>query len=250
MRRVRGSRSATTGAVAAAVIGIAIAALSACANGAVAEGPMPTPVPTDAAAEVVSVPMPEFAPWPEGDPFSEEQSEAARLANADSQWQGVLATYPNAVRPEVAFEGYVTDANRVDVMRACYEAAGLPIDEGHSGSPDGPVTSIGTSTSNEAEAIAAYACSVAHPTKVVSGPPNDAQLGWIYDYMVEYYAPCFEANGIEVPAPPSRADWVANWPNPGWFPSHEGGFSDPEFDAALSEACVDPDTARLSGLVG
>ena len=163
MRGVRSSRSTATSAAAALLV---MSGLTACANGAVADEPPTTAEATDAAAQIVSIPMPDFEPWPEGDPFTEEDAEAARLANADSDWQGVLATYPDAVRPEVAFEGYVTQSTSVEVMRACYEAAGLPIDEGRSGpDPDDPVLSISTSTDTPEEAIAAYACRVAHPHK-------------------------------------------------------------------------------------
>ena len=78
----------------------------------------------------------------------------------------MLANYPDAVRPEVAFEGHVTQSSSVEVMRACYEAAGLPIDEGRAGSdPDDPVLSISTFADTREEAIAAYACGVAHPTR-------------------------------------------------------------------------------------
>ena len=84
---------------------------------------------------------------------------------------------------------------------------------------------------------------------MTSGPPNEAQLGWIYDYFTEYYGPCFEANDIVVPPAPSRAEFIANWPNPGWFPSDDRAVADPERDAALAEACVDPDTAIMSGVV-
>ncbi|KRC61203.1 hypothetical protein ASE14_09760 [Agromyces sp. Root81] len=230
---------------------IILAALTAC-SGAGADEATPTPDATDAAAQIVSIPMPEFAPWPAGDPFTEADIEAARIAEADRDWAGVLMSYPDAVRPEVVFEAYVTDENRVDVMRACYEAAGLPIDEGRTGTdPDSPVDAIGTSTSTVEEAIAAYSCRVAHPNKRTSGPPNAEQLGWIHDYLTEYYGPCLEANGIEVPPAPPRAEFVANWPNQGWFPSvgdHPMAM-DAEWDAALAEACVDPDTAIMTGLV-
>ena len=238
---------------AAAAAMTALAALSGCTGASTGAGDATaTPEPTDAAAQVVSIPMPEFAPWPASDPFTEADIEAARIAEADRDWQGVLGSYPDAVRPEVVFEAYVTDENRVDVMRACYEAAGLPIDEGRTGTdPDSPVDAIGTSTTTVEEAIAAHSCRVAHPNKRTSGPPNAEQLGWIYDYLTEYYVPCFEANDIVVPTAPSRDEFVANWPNQGWFPSNGDHpmAMDAEWSAAISEACVDPDTAIMTGLV-
>jgi hypothetical protein len=241
---------------AATVALMALAALTGCAAGigigiGIGDGvgeAKATPEPTDAADQVVSIPMPEFEPWPAGDPFTDADVEAARIADADRDWQGVIARFPDAVRPEVAFE-YVTEANRVDVRRACFEAAGLPIEEGRSGSPDGPVVSVNATTTTTAQEVAAYTCRVAHPDKRTSGPPNAEQLGWIYDYLTEYYVPCYAVNDIVVPPAPPREEFVANWPNQGWFPSNTRPMPDPEWDAALSKACVDADTAIMTGLV-
>ncbi|WP_136707019.1 hypothetical protein [Agromyces sp. H66] len=202
--------------------------------------------PTDPTPAVVSIEMPDLAPYPEPDPpLTEAESETRRLEDADLLWQGVLASHPNAVRPEVAFEGHVTDENRIEVLRACYEAAGLQIDEGRtSGNPDGPPDAIGWSGSGEADVVAGYACAVAHPTKITNPGPNDAELEWIYDYLTDFYAPCLEANGIEVPESPGRDNWVETWPGYVWFPSagDDERFWEPEMDAALREACPDPDT--------
>lgn len=204
-------------------------------------------------ASVVSIEMPDWAPYPESDPpLTEAQSEAKRLEDADARWQAVLASYPDAVRPADAFAGYVTDENRVEVFRECYEAGGLQVDEGRSaGNTDGPPDSIGWSGSgSEAELIAAYTCDTAHPTKITSPGPNDAELGWIYDYLTEFYAPCLAANGIEVPEPPGREVWVDTYPGFVWFPSvgDDERFMDREMDAALREACPNPDTYVLTVL--
>ena len=190
--------------------------------------------------------MPELAPYPESDPpLTEAESETKRLEDADQRWLGVLSSYPEAVRPEVTFAGYVTDENRIGELRACYEAAGLQIDEGRTaGNPDGPPDSIGWSGGGEAEVIAGYACDTAHPTKITHPGANDAELGWIYDYLTAFYAPCLAANGIAVPEPPGRDVWVDTWPGYVWFPSagDDQRFWEPEMDAALQEACPDPDT--------
>jgi hypothetical protein len=218
--------------------------LSACT--APPSGGESTATPTDPTSAVVSIEMPDLAPYPEPDsPLTEAESEAKRLEAADQQWQGVLSSYPEAVRPTVTFEGYVTDENRNEVLRACYEAAGLQIEEGRtSENLGGPPDSVGWSGQGEADVIAGYACATAHPTKITSPGPNDAELGWIYDYLTNFYAPCLEANGIEVPEPPGRDVWVQTWPGYVWFPSagDDQRFWEPEMDAALQEACPDPDT--------
>jgi hypothetical protein len=243
----RGISSAIgTGMVAAAILGV----LTACASGQVADPPGARATATDAAADVVSIPMPEFEPWPANDPITEADVEAQRLAAADGAWQTVISTYPDAVRPDIPVEGVVTGSNWIEVLGGCLEAAGVPVDEGRSSpEPDAPVTGLSPAPTTEAQAVAVYACHVAHPNEAHVAP-NAAQLGWIYDYLIEYYVPCFEANGISVPPPPSRAEFVAEWPNQGWWPSIDRPTPDPEWDAALTEACVDSDTALLTGLVG
>lgn len=236
--------------------GIALAAaslfaLTACATPSAADD-VDEVAPTGPAS-VVSIEMPDWAPYPESDPpLTEAQSEAKRLADADARWQAVLASYPDAVRPEDAFAGHVTDENRVEVLRECYEAGGLQVDEGRTaGNTDGPPDSISWSGSgSEAELIAAYACDTAHPTKITDPGPNDAELGWVYDYLTEFYAPCLAANGIEVPEPPGRDIWVETYPGFVWFPSagNDERFMEREMDAALQEACPDPDTYVLTVL--
>ena len=44
---------------------------------------------------------------------------------------------------------------------------------------------------------------------------------------------------------------MAKWPNQGWFPmiGNHPMAMDAEWDAALSKACVDADTAIMTGLV-
>lgn len=222
---------------------VSVFLLTACAG--LPSGGMPEPTATESASAIVSIEMPELAPYPESDPpLTEAESEMKRLEETERRWQGVLAVYPEAVRPEVTFEGYLTDEDRNEVMRACYEAAGLHVEESRTAeNTDGPPDSIGWSGDGEADVVAAYACDAAHPTRIADPGPNDAELGWIYDYLTDFYAPCLAANGIAVPEPPGRDIWVDTWPGYVWFPSvgDDPRFWDPEMEAALREACPDPD---------
>jgi len=205
--------------------------------------PAPASDPVDA---IVSIAVPEFAPIPAPDPpLTEAESEAERLRQVELKWQGVLAQYPDAVRPAVAFEGYLTDENQDEVLKACYEAAGLPVQS--TSADEGGSSGLSYSASTEAELIAGWACNAAHTTKTTTPPQNDAELGWVYDYLTSFYAPCLEANGITVEPAPERDVWVESWPGSGWFPSPAADrrFLDREMDAALHEACPDPDTYRL-----
>ncbi|WP_157428060.1 hypothetical protein [Agromyces salentinus] len=207
----------------------------------------PTAAASDPVDAIVSIPAPEFAPVPAPDqPLSEAQSEAERITQLELKWQGVLAQYPDAVRPEVAFEGYLTDEDEAAVLGACYEDADLSV------VPSTPADTAGYSglnysASTEADLIAGWACNAAHSTKATTPPPNDDELGWVYDYLTSFYAPCLEANGITVESAPDRDAWIESWPEFGWFPSAAADqrFLDREMDAALHEACPDPGTYRL-----
>ncbi|MEI5582803.1 MULTISPECIES: hypothetical protein [unclassified Agromyces] len=128
-------------------------------------------------------------------------------------------------------------------MTACLEAAGVPVERGY-GSADqsGPVLSVHPLPETEAQAVAGYACDAAHPVRVVSGGPNDAELGWIFDYLTEFTAPCYAANGYDNPPPPSREEWVSKWPEFVWFPSPGDMVLEPEVQAALDEACPHADS--------
>lgn len=188
----------------------------------------------DPARVAVSLELPDLGVLPVADPpLTESQSEAARLEQVEEAWQQLLVRYPTAVRPEVSF-GYVTDETRVETIRACFTAAGLPIDEGRDA--DGQVVSIGTSTANEAEAIAQFICVTAHPTKIASAGPNEAERGWFFDYLTEFTVPCLAANGIETEPSPTREEFIANWPNQGWYPTVVMS-ADAAWDASLEAAC-------------
>jgi hypothetical protein len=131
----------------------------------------------------------------------------------------------------------VTEANRIEVMSACYAAAGIPIDYGTNS--NGEIVGLGTSTNTEAEAVSAYECGATHPSKPWPYPSPE-QLGYIYDYLVRFIVPCYEANGITNPPPPSREGFVGNWPNQGWFPTSGDLPLHPPDEAALNAACPLP----------
>ncbi|RXZ51855.1 hypothetical protein [Agromyces binzhouensis] len=234
-------RSVRTALVATSAL--AVITLTACAASAPPDDPDPTP---DAAAEtsLVLIPMPDLDPVPDpAPPLTETESEAARLADADAQWTALLMTYPDAVRPADPFAGYITEADRLDVRRDCYDAEGLAIEEGFAATdPDGPAISISAQPQDEVEAIAAWTCEATHPIERTAAGPTEAELGWIYDYLVAYSAPCLEANGIDNPPPAPRDEWVGKWPDYVWFPSTGTAPIEPEREQALFELCLDVDT--------
>ena len=217
-----------------------LAALAGCSSSATASGhssgtPSPTPTPL-----AVTVPMPDLGPSPAPAPQTAAETEQRRLSNADQAWEQLLLQYPSAVRPQVTFGGYITDASEVAVMSACYTEQGVPIANGYpAGAKKGDKpSSIGAEADTEQEAIGAYVCNVEHPYRP-SPPPTAQQLGYLYDYLTEFLVPCYEANGItELPAP-TRAAFVANWPHQNWFPT-DGAAMDGDRAAAIARACPPP----------
>ncbi|MGR0318680.1 hypothetical protein [Agromyces sp. ZXT2-3] len=217
-------------------------ALAGCATDT-PDTPAATPDPASE-TKLVLIPMPHLDPVPEpAPPLTEDESEAARLADADAQWEALLVTHPDAVRPADPFDTYITEDERVEVRRACYDTAGLQVEEGRAATdPDGPVVSVSPLTANEAEAIAAWTCEASHPVERTAAGPTDAELGWIYDYLVAYSAPCLAANGFENPPPAPREEWVAKWPDYVWFPGTGTAPIDPNREQAVFELCLDVDT--------
>lgn len=229
----------TPAALAAASV-VVLAALTGCATADVAE-PLAS---LEASPLAVGIPMPDLGPVPEPDPpLTEAESEAKRLEAADQRWAWVLMDWPQAQRPPDPFVSYITDDERVAVMTACFEDSGVPLERGY-GTPDltGPVLSVSAQPETEAQAVAGFTCETAHPVKVVASDANEAELGWIYDYLTRFTVPCYEANGFRNPPPPTRDEWVANWPQPCWFPTTgDGPPIDHELQAALDEACPGAD---------
>ncbi|WP_166878839.1 hypothetical protein [Salinibacterium sp. ZJ450] len=103
----------------------------------------------------------------------------------------------------------------------------------------GKVSGMEWTTDLEEHAVGAYVCLGRHRSQPFA-PPNDAQLGWVYDYLTQFLAPCYEANGIENPPGPSREDFVANWPDQGWFPTTGHFPMEIDEERAIFEACPPP----------
>ncbi|HEV7566197.1 MAG TPA: hypothetical protein VGO31_09595 [Microbacteriaceae bacterium] len=215
---------------------VALALLTGCAAQSDARALSGTPTPASTTL-AVTVPMPDLGPSPQPAPQTPEQTEQLRLASANSDWQSVLTQYPNAVRPDAPFQGYMSAADEMAVMSACYGEHGVPIAYGYpvGAKPGDKPTSVGADANDEAGAIGIYVCSVEHPSRPNS-PMTSEQLGWAYDYFTKFLVPCYEANGIHVPPAPSRSDFVSKWPNQNWFPSH-GMSANPDKDAAIDKAC-------------
>ncbi|KGJ78576.1 hypothetical protein GY21_06525 [Cryobacterium roopkundense] len=181
--------------------------------------------------------MPDLGPSPPPEPLTPERIEEMRVADLEASWALVVGTYPDAVRPEATFVGFIDKDTTVSVLRECFEANGVPIDEGRS-SPDlnGPVTSIGSSVATEAQAVGNFICHAQHPVKPMSAM-SAAQLGYVYDYLTKFLVPCYASFGIVNEPAPSREFFVENWPRQNWFPSAFANEMSLEVDPAIEEHC-------------
>lgn len=200
----------------------------------------PWPVPTAGSeptgTPAATIPMPDLGPSPAPVPLTDATKEALRLANLDAQWQSVVASFPEAVRPEVGSFDYLAPAARAAALAPCYADAGVEFSEGSDES--GTVIGLSASITDQADATAIYLCDAAYPTQPVA-PPSPEILGYLYDYFTEFVVPCYEANGIDNPPAPSREDYVALWPNQNWYPSMGIDPDSPE-GVAIEEACPQP----------
>jgi len=166
-----------------------------------------------------------LGPFPPDEPWTEADRESALNADADVYWSRVLALYPEAVRPEVTREAEVQADKADSVVSECLDEDGIKI--------EGTLSEFTPIT--EAENLSWYACSVRFP--VVPRPPvSKEQLGYIYDYLTLFVAPCLIDQGSTVDEPPTRDFFVENWPNQNWFPAPSAEPGSTEY-ATMNEAC-------------
>jgi hypothetical protein len=167
--------------------------------------------------------MPDLGPSPAPDVLSDEQIEQMRLTQQNSDWQRVTLMSPDAGRPAAGFERYTEHDSYLETLKACYVASDLRIGD--------KVNEIGETVFNDAEVtnkadhLAQFICRATVVIKPSSW--NAAQIGYHYDYLTRFLAPCYAANGIENPPAPSREDYIENWPNPGWSPELGKVFATP-----------------------
>ena len=172
-----------------------------------------------------------LGPVPAGDTYTPEQAQAALLADADVAWDSVARSFPDEPRPEYTLVRQVEDSEYVEAQVACLEARGISVTvtAGNRGfSADGGTAVV---------RVASYLCEVEYPPR--SQPPlTPQQLAYVYDYFVQFKAPCLEQLGYELAPPvnaPTKEEFVANWPRQNWNPG-ASNILDAEM-AAVELAC-------------
>jgi len=174
--------------------------------------------------------------------MSAEQVEAERLAAADSAWELALFTAPDAARPEVEMVRFVPANEQLRAVFECMEADGYDVtwkgDTFELLAPEGIRASA---------AVAQYSCFVKYPTDpTLSQPLSAAELDYLYDWYTTVQAPCFTAEGHEIPEAPSRQSFADTWQSAdAWKPIVEiADLPHTEYERVLAACGESPENFR------
>lgn len=152
----------------------------------------------------------------------------------EQRWAELQARYPDAVRPDVAFERFITEDEEAEVIAACLSEQGLPVEiDEHGWRVETP---IGQEREHD---LAFFVCEVRFPlSPSLIQPFTDDELRYIYRYFVEQLRPCLLGRGYEVGSPPSFEEFRARWwTDNSWSPYRDVMEDDANAFMATSEAC-------------
>ncbi len=167
--------------------------------------------------------------WPEGHQRDPIALERIRIGAANERWAQLKLAWPEAERPDYEFVGYLEPDDLYEAIHRCLLAAGVRSEFSHSGG-------IRWEIASQEDAIAIYVCSTRYEREPVTRLTAD-QVGYLYDYMVQFQMPCLEGLGIAVPTPPSRERFVEEWPSPGWDAEAALAVTSQGFAEHVREAC-------------
>jgi hypothetical protein len=206
------------------------------------------PEPTATPRPVASAPAPEdsypapdpdymdaviakLGPVPPGDTYTSDQEAAARAAAADTKWAWIAQHYPDLVRPQASVVHVADEGDYVASIAPCFEALDVPVTYTYGN------RGYGSDSSDPDDVVNQYRCEVEYPGRP-QPPFTAAQVPYVYDYFVQFKAPCITGLGYELSAPatpPTKDEFVANWPRPGYNPGAANVY-DAEL-AAVELAC-------------
>ena len=165
---------------------------------------------------------------PTGEPLSDEEELGETTRVIELYWQSVVADFPDAERPVVDIAEVVDAGDREAPLADCLKNQGVSVPADQSAESWYPAT--------EGEALAWFTCQASYPPRP-SPPITDDQLGYLYDYLTLFVAPCLNKHGSNVPKPPSREDFITEWPNQMWYPEPTNVHGDDPEYAGILEAC-------------
>lgn len=134
-----------------------------------------------------------------------------------AEWQSMHAQFPDAIQPEVEIVRRVNPDDWAMTIADCLQESGYP---DVTADADGGLSFENLGTQAEQFALAKYVCVAQFPLeKRFTAKLTDEQLGGLYDYMTLVQTPCLEAQGFDIPAPPSKQRFVETYLTaPEWLP--------------------------------
>lgn len=152
----------------------------------------------------------------------------------EAEWESLRERYPDAVRPDVEFERFLTDEEYDAVTLACLREQGIPAEIDQYG------VGVRTALENEEEhRIGWFVCGVRFPLS-----PNESlaytedELRYIYRYFVEQLTLCLENRGYDIAPAPSYPEFRARWwTDDTWSPYRDVAERDAETARATESAC-------------
>lgn len=140
-------------------------------------------------------------------PLPPDEEYSLYLSSIEAEWDFILEDFPEAVKPDVSFEHFVTDDEYDGVMLECLNGQGVPAELGEHG-----VSVHMPSGTEETYRVAWYACNVRFPLSPnESLPYTEDELQYIYRYWVEQLTPCLVAEGYDIGAAPTYSEFRARW---------------------------------------
>jgi len=119
--------------------------------------------------------------------------------------------------PEVELVRWIKPEEFAPTNVRCLNEAGFDVGITDDGTGIDSRTIPGAQT--EALELAIYTCTAQYSIDPrYAHPLNDAQLGIMYDYLVESYVPCIEALGYPLAEPPSKQVYVGSPAMDRWMP--------------------------------
>lgn len=154
----------------------------------------------------------------------------------NDSWLGVQSSYPDAERPEVRLERYVTLDSAPAALDGCMELEGFPdVEVRADGALDsGPLPAA----QRQAHAVSMWKCMAQYPYEPrFNQALTDDQIKNIYEYYTGDLTACLEAKGYSVSSPPSETTFV------------EGYYTAPKLWSPYDEIAVASDS-NLADLYG
>lgn len=145
--------------------------------------------------------------------YSAADLEAQTAADNQRALDELLRDFPDAEVPDVKRVRVVSLDEWAPAIAECLNA------QGYSATAEDGGLLAGAPFGQELPyAIAYYVCSVEYPINPRQQIPLvEDQIRYLYEYYTQVMTPCLEAEGYEVPDPPSMQTYISTYGQPGFW---------------------------------